>query len=139
MHKAISILLAGGLLLACTGCGLLEREYVQISQHQEQTAENDDATTLRAESYAELVGGAQYFVSMGVPSGTVRLYQYTGDIQKAVDRACEALLQDDPLGSYALQDVQCQYTRIVSYYECVFTCQLSALHGADRCHPDPDR
>ena len=114
MHKAISILLASGLLLVCTGCGLLEREYVQISQHQEQTAENDDATTLRAESYAELVGGAQYFVSMGVPSGTVRLYQYTGDIQKAVDRACEALLQDDPLGSYALQDVQCQYTRIVS-------------------------
>ena len=123
MHKVISILLVSGLLLACTGCGLLEREYVQISQHQEQTAENDDATTLRAESYAELVGGAQYFVSMGVPSGTVRLYQYTGDIQKAVDRACEALLQDDPLGSYALQDVQCQYTRIVSYYECVFTYQ----------------
>ena len=56
MHKAISILLASGLLLVCTGCGLLEREYVQISQHQEQTAENDDATTLRAESYAELVG-----------------------------------------------------------------------------------
>ena len=78
MHKAISILLASGLLLVCTGCGLLEREYVQISQHQEQTAENDDATTLRAESYAELVGGAQYFVSMGVPSGTVRLYQYMG-------------------------------------------------------------
>ena len=98
---------------------MLEREYLQFTQHQEQTAENDDATTLRAESYAELVGGAQYFVSMGVPSGTVRLYQYTGDIQKAVDRACEGLLQDDPLGSYALQDVQCQYTRIVSYYECV--------------------
>lgn len=58
MHKAISILLASGLLLVCTGCGLLEREYVQISQHQEQTAENDDATTLRAESYAELVGGS---------------------------------------------------------------------------------
>ena len=134
MHKAISILLASGLLLVCTGCGLLEREYVQISQHQEQTAENDDATTLRAESYAELVGGAQYFVSMGVPSGTVRLYQYTGDIQKAVDRACEALLQDDPLGSYALQDVQCQYTRIVSYYECVFTYQ-----GSDRGHPDVER
>ena len=121
MHKAISILLVSGLLLACTGCDLLEREYVQINQHQEQTAEEDDATTLRAESYAELVGGAQYFVSMGVLSGTVRLYQYTGDIQKAVDRACEALLQDDPLGAYALQDVQCQYTRIVSYYECVFT------------------
>ena len=34
MHKAISILLASGLLLVCTGCGLLEREYVQISQHQ---------------------------------------------------------------------------------------------------------
>lgn len=123
MNRTIAILLASGLLLSCTGCGLLEREYVQISQHQEQTAENDDATTLRAESYAELVGDAQYFVSMGVPSGTVRLYQYTGDIQRAVDRACEALLQDDPLGSYALQDVQCQYTRIVSYYECVFTYQ----------------
>lgn len=124
MKKAITLLLTCGLLLSATGCSsLLEREYVQITDHKEQTAETDDATTLRAESYAELVGGAQYFVSMGMDTGAVRLYQYTGDIQKAVDRACEAILQDDPLGCYALRDVQCHYTRIVSYYECVFTYQ----------------
>lgn len=124
MKKAITLLLTCGLLLLGTACSsLLEREYLQITDHREQTAESDDATTLRAESYAELVGGAQYFVSMGMDTGTVRLYQYTGDIQRAVDRACEAVLQDDPLGCYALRDVQCHYTRIVSYYECVFTYQ----------------
>lgn len=54
MHKAISILLASGLLLVCTGCGLLEREYVQISQHQEQTAETCCSPTAKsaAQAYA---------------------------------------------------------------------------------------
>lgn len=122
MRNIISIILTLALLLSCTACsGLLEREYTQVQEHKEQTAETDDATTLRAEGYAALVSSAQYFVTLGAPTGTIRLYQYSGDIQKAVDRVCRTLLQKDPLGAYALQDVQCSYTRIVSYYECVFT------------------
>ena len=58
---------------------------------------------------------------MGAATGTVHLYQYTGDIEQAVNNACNAILYNDPVGAYALRDVTCEYTHIVSYYECVFT------------------
>lgn len=112
------------LLLACcfllSGCGLLEREYTQVTEHMAQTADLEDATALRAESYADLVSSAQYFVTLGAARGTVRIYQFDGDIEQATHDACAALLQNDPVGAYALRDVTCSYTRIVSYYECVF-------------------
>ena len=87
----------------------------------DQTADTGDATALRAEGYADLVSSAQYFVTMGAATGTVHLYQYTGDIEQAVNNACDAILYSDPVGAYALRDVTCEYTHIVSYYECVFT------------------
>lgn len=122
MKKVMMLLLNILLLFSCTACsGLLERDYTQISQHQEQRAETDDATALRAESYGDLISSAQYFVTMGARTGTVRLYQYSGDIDKALDRVCNTILTSDPLGSYALRDIKWEYTRIVSHYECVFT------------------
>ena len=118
MKKRFLLLLACCLLLS--GCGLLEREYTLVTEHTAQTADREDATALRAESYADLVSGAQYFVTLGAARGTVRLYQYEGDIEQATRDACAALLQNDPVGTYALRDVTCDHTRIVSYYECVF-------------------
>ena len=121
MKKLLPLLLS--LLFLLTGCGLLQRDYIQVRRHIEQTGDSDNASALRAESYAELVSGAQYFVTLGAPTGVVHLYQYGGDIEQAVRNACDALLHDDPVGSYALRDVTCRPTRIVSYYECVFTYQ----------------
>ena len=117
------LLLFISLLLLLSGCGLLERDYARVTRHVDQTADSESVSTLRAESYAELVSGAQYFVTLGAPTGVVHLYQYGGDIEQEVRNACDALLHDDPVGAYALQDVTCQHTRIVSYYECVFTYQ----------------
>lgn len=122
MKRIIALMISAVLLAAGSGCGtILEQGYTQVSKHVDQTADTDDATILRAESYADLVSSAQYFVTLGAATGTVHLYQYNGDIQKAVNNACAALLHNDPVGSYALRDVTCEYTHIVSYYECVFT------------------
>lgn len=122
MKQMLAVLLSAGLLAVSTGCGaLLERDYTQVTDHVDQTADTGDATALRAEGYADLVSSAQYFVTMGAATGTVHLYQYTGDIEQAVNNACDAILYSDPVGAYALRDVTCEYTHIVSYYECVFT------------------
>ena len=122
MRRILAFVMCVAMVTAVSGCGaLLERDYIQVTDHVDHTADTDDATALRAESYADLVSSAQYFVTMGATTGTVHLYQYTGDIEQAVNNACNAILQDDPVGAYALQDVTCEYTHIVSYYECVFT------------------
>ena len=69
------------LLLLLTGCGILERDYVQVTRHVDQTADSDSATALRAEGYAELVTSCSAwmsftnwltrsrFVGMGVMAG----------------------------------------------------------------------
>ncbi len=122
MRRILAFVMCVAMVTAVSGCGaLLERDYIQVTDHVDHTADTDDATALRAESYADLVSSAQYFVTMGAATGTVHLYQYTGDIEQAVNNACNAILQDDPVGAYALRDVTCEYTHIVSYYECVFT------------------
>ena len=117
--KRILLIIISALLLL-TGCGILERDYTQVTRHVDQRADSENASALRAEGYAELVSSAQYFVTLGANTGTIRLYQYGGDIEQAVQNACDALLRDDPVGAYALRDVTCRATRIVSYYECVF-------------------
>lgn len=35
---------------------------------------------------------------MGAATGTVHLYQYTGDIEQAVNNACDAILYSDRWG-----------------------------------------
>lgn len=110
------------LLLALTGCGsLFDRSFSSVTPHQEQAASDEDASILRAENYADLVSCVQHFVALGQTSGTVHAYQYPGDIQADLAAACSEVLTEDPLGAYALADIDYSCGRIVSYYECVFS------------------
>lgn len=123
MKRILSLLLCSALVLtALTGCSsIFDRSYSSVTPHQEQAASDEDASILRAESYTELVSCVQHFVSMGQTSGTVHVYQYSGDIDADLQTACNEVLNDDPLGAYALDDISYTCARIVSYYECAFT------------------
>ena len=109
-------------LLLLTSCGsLLNRDYSSVSRHISQRADTEDASVLRVETYSDLVNSVQYFVSLHAAEGTVHLYQYPGDVEQDLQEACDEVLGQDPLGSYALRDIRWDSSRIVSYYECTFT------------------
>ena len=112
------LLLSAGLLLA--GCSTA-RSYTSITTHVDQRVTEDDPSVLRAETYQELVSSILHFVSEGEESGTIRLYQYTGDVESDLEAACQEVLEEDPLGAFALDSIEHEYSRIVSYYECEFT------------------
>ena len=122
-------LLAAMALLLLSGCGLNNRSYYSVTTHVEQRVSEDDPSILRAESYQELVSAILHFVSEGAETGTVRLYQYTGDVESDLGAASKEVLEGDPLGVYALRDISHDYTRIVSYYECTFA--FNYRHTAD--------
>lgn len=103
-----------------SGCGY-NRTYTSVTTHVDQTTTEDDPSILRAETYQELVSSILHFVSEGEETGTVRLYQYTGDVESDLEAACQEVLEEDPLGAYALSGLEHDYSRIVSYYECNFT------------------
>lgn len=109
-------------LTALTGCGsIFDRRYSSVTTHQEQSASEEDASILRAETYADLVSCVQHFVSMGQPSGKVHVYKYSGDIESDLEKACAEVCTEDPLGAYALNGIDYSYSRIISYYECTFS------------------
>ncbi|MCD7801730.1 MAG: hypothetical protein LUH09_02280 [Clostridiales bacterium] len=121
-RRVAALLLALCLLPALSGCeSLLERDYRSVSRHISQTSDTEDTSALRAESYSDLVNSVQFFVSMGETEGVVHLYQYSGDVEQDVEDACQEVLEQDPLGAWALEDITWTSSRIVSYYECVFT------------------
>ena len=77
MKRLTALLLCIVLLLTTlTGCGsIFNRSYASVTPHQEQAASDEDASILRAETYAELVSCVQHFVSMGQNIGTIHVYQ----------------------------------------------------------------
>lgn len=122
MKRILLAALCCALLSALTGCGsIFDRSFSSVAPHQEQAASDEDASILRAENYADLVSCVQHFVALGQTSGTVHAYQYPGDIQADLTAACNEVLTEDPLGAYALSDIDFSCGRIVSYYECVFS------------------
>lgn len=122
MSRRISALLLACALLVLTGCSsLLNREYRSVSRHISQTADTEDTSVLRVETYSDLVNSVQFFMSMGEAEGVVHLYQYSGDVEQDLEDACQEVLTRDPLGAWALRDIRWTSSRIVSYYECTFT------------------
>lgn len=121
VKRMLMLLLAAALLLS--GCAGQTKSYTYVTTHVEQSVSKDDPNTLRAEGYQELVSGILHFVSTGASTGTIRLYQYTGDVERDLEEACQEVLKEDPLGCYALSGLEHSYSRIVSYYECTFRFQ----------------
>lgn len=105
-------------LVVCSGCSsMLERSHVTATAHVEHytVAEGDD--TLKVESYQGLVNAILYCVEQHLEAESIRLYNYTGDVESDLARACEEVRQEDPLGGYAVEELGYEVTRILTYYE----------------------
>ena len=110
-----------GCLLLCSGCtAMLERNHSSTTSHVDYSI-TEDSSILRAESYQALLNSLLYFVNEHVGSGTIRLYNYTGNVTADLQRACNEVTTEDPLGAYAVRTIQYESTRILTYYEVKFT------------------
>ena len=103
--------------LGLSGCTtMLDRDYISATRHVEYHAE-DKASVIQAESYQGLVSAMLYFVTSQAETGVIHLSNYTGDVTADLEKVCTEILEEDSIGAYALEDIEHEYTRIVSYYE----------------------
>ena len=117
MKKRIAAL-ALALTLALTGCSsLLEREYFDISRYEPVSVGENNLSALRVETYQGLVNAILYLVSEGAEQGVLNLHNYNRDVADDLARACREVIQEDPLGAYAVDYIRHDFSRIVSYYE----------------------
>ena len=106
-------------LLATPGCSaMLNRDYVDVTAHNTTSPTTEgNPSTLRAESYQELVNALIYFINQGVETGTVRLYMDSDAVEGDLEAACLEVVQESPLGAYAVDFIKPSVSFVVSYYQ----------------------
>ncbi|MBQ7714024.1 MAG: hypothetical protein IJT71_03940 [Oscillospiraceae bacterium] len=107
------------LCLILTGCGdrLLERSYATVTPHSAAYRETEDADTLRAENYQDLVNALLMLLGEHRGSGVVRVYGDAPDKAALADRACVEVQQETALGAYLLDYITYGGSEESGYYE----------------------
>lgn len=121
MNKRIPAL-ALSLTLLLSGCvSLSDSAYTVVEPHTEQPVLGENASTVKASTYSELVNGVLFFVTQGMEKGVIQLTDYNGDVEEDLNRACLEVAEDDPLGAYAVDFIKNDYTTILTTYEATIT------------------
>ena len=115
MKKRLLALLAA-LSLLLTGCAsLLEQEYFHVNPYNPIPTAEGDPSTLRAESYQELVNALLYLVTGGQETGRIRLYLDSDDVESQLEAACLEVVQEDPLGAYCVDYIKHSVQPVLTY------------------------
>lgn len=112
-------MLAGivSLVFLLSGCSaLLDRDYISITPHTATPTAEGDPSVLRVESYQELVNALIHFINQGIETGTIRLYD-AEHIETDLEAACLEVVQEAPIGAYAVEYIKYSVNPVVSYDE----------------------
>ena len=115
--KFIPLTLA--LCLTLAGCGniVLERSYSVSAPHSEVYWENENADTLRADSYQDLVNALLLLLGEHSEEGTVRIYGNDEEAASMAEQACREVQEETALGAYLLEYISYTDAQERAYYE----------------------
>lgn len=106
------------LMMLLTGCiRIQEHEYVVIEPHDEGYEVAIDSGKLSVDSYLSLKNALLNLVEDGVEEGVIQAKGYSGNLAEDLGEAVYEVSQGDPLGSFAVEYMTYDYSKIVSYYE----------------------
>lgn len=120
MKKLAALALA--LAVVLSGCAaMLEREYLVTDEHEENPQAGAESF-YRVETYSGLLPALVSYVEEGMERGVLRFpTTYAGNLTVDMEKGKRQLLDENPVGSYALSDFTYHISRIISYYEVTVT------------------
>lgn len=106
------------LALLLTGCSLMvDSSYLSVEPYTEPVKQDSDEGYRTAENYLSLKNALLYFVEHGQEQGSIRVYDYSGDLSEDLPQAVEEVSEQDPLGAYAVDSMEAEAALIVAYQE----------------------
>lgn len=105
MRKLVILLLAAALCCGAAGCAMLERTYSNVQPHSSSYYESEDKSVLRAETYQDLVNDLLVLIGEHREEASIWLYarEDMNEAQQLVERACQEVQNETPMGSYAVE------------------------------------
>jgi hypothetical protein len=105
MKKIVVMAMVSLLCFSAVGCSMLERSYSSVQPHVSSYYESEDQSVLRAETYQDLVNDLLLLIGKRAEEGTIWLYaaESLSDVQQAVEKACQEVQNETPLGAYAVE------------------------------------
>jgi len=104
MKRIVGLLLMVSLLL--TGCGWTSSSYVSVTPHQEQRA-NTKTAVIAASDSLQLLEALTDMIAEGRESAAINVSEYPAElIQTGMDTAVKYAMEYDPVGTYAVEDIQ---------------------------------
>jgi hypothetical protein len=115
----ISALLA--LVVMISGCSSTLSGEIRIVTPYVKPTSHGPGRIKEVETYDELKDAAIEFIMRMDEKGLIRVFSYDGDIESDVVSVCTDILENDPVGAFALSGMEGAATKIVSYYEVEFS------------------
>ena len=103
-RKLLMLILALSLLLG--GCGWLNGSFVSVTPHEapKQVSHSD---TITAANYKEFLSALKQLVSAGTEVAAIHVAEYPAKaLEVGVRRAVYNVVHNDPIGAYAVEDIQ---------------------------------
>jgi len=119
MLRAVSALLI--LVVLASGCSSVLSGEIRIVTPYVTPTSQGSGRIKEVETYEELKDAAVEFILGMEEKGLVRVFSYDGDIESDVVTVCSDILENDPIGAFALSGMEGAATKIVSYYEVEFS------------------
>ncbi len=115
MKQLLTMVLVIGMLAGCSAFG--SGTYVAVEPHNESYQVETDTSVLTVSGYLSLKNAILGLVEDAVEEGVIRAESYSGDLSQDLSSAVYEVSRGDPLGTFAVDYMTYDYSKIVSYYE----------------------
>jgi len=113
--RITAVLLVMIFLLGCAGCALFETEYT-YSEPFVDSLDREDGNATEVSNYNMLKGAILDMINRHEESAELRFSNYNGVVSDDLASVCLEIKTSNPLGAYAVDTLNYDSSRIVSYY-----------------------
>ncbi len=118
--RAIALLLAASIAITLCGCSaLFKKEYLSVSKYKGETRNELGTDVCEVKTYDDLVNTIVSMVNSHKLEGRIVFTGYDGNLQSDLAQACWDVKAKTAMGSYAVEYMSYDLSRIVTYYEAV--------------------
>jgi hypothetical protein len=117
------------LVLLLAGCrSMFESEYTYSEMYDAKTQTESQAEGVEVKNYAQLCSALQNMIADYDKHGVLLFSNYNGSVSDDMAAACYEVKTTAPLGAYAVEELDYELDRIVSYYTADISIRFRRTH-----------